>query len=221
LRVVVVEDDAVVLADLVAILSDAGHRVVGTAATAAEMAGLLDRERPQVAVFDVHLPGGDGLEVFQAAARAAPIGGIVVTGDTTDATRSRAGERDVTVYLSKPVVPKVLTDNIRIVAARAAAMDRTRQEVARLQASLMACGEGEPRDAVRAACARLVARGLSDDAAFAVLRDYSAFHGMNLDAAARLVLRGGLTVQLAPPPTHRPHRTPRPAAASPPPGARP
>lgn len=65
LRLLVVEDELLSAEAVCMAVSDLGHTVCGTATTEAEAIALVERERPDVALMDVRLAGGDGI----AAAR--------------------------------------------------------------------------------------------------------------------------------------------------------
>jgi DNA-binding NarL/FixJ family response regulator len=69
-RILVVEDDFLVAAEIEIALSDAGFDVAGVAASAAEAVELAQSQRPALVVMDVRLAGGrDGIhaavEIFQ------------------------------------------------------------------------------------------------------------------------------------------------------------
>ena len=64
LRVLIVEDEAVVLMQLEMLLEDAGHTVVGTAMTADEAIPLIHETRPELVFLDMQLKdGSSGLDV--------------------------------------------------------------------------------------------------------------------------------------------------------------
>jgi len=65
LRLLVVEDELLSAEAVCMAVSDLGHTVCGTAATEAEAVEIAGRDRPDVALMDVRLAGGDGI----AAAR--------------------------------------------------------------------------------------------------------------------------------------------------------
>lgn len=65
LRLLVVEDETLSAEAVCMAVSDLGHMVCGTAATEAEAVEIAGRDRPDVALMDVRLAGGDGI----AAAR--------------------------------------------------------------------------------------------------------------------------------------------------------
>ncbi len=65
LRLLVVEDELVSAEAVCLAVSDLGHSVCGTATTEAQAVEIAGRDRPDVALMDVRLAGGDGI----AAAR--------------------------------------------------------------------------------------------------------------------------------------------------------
>jgi DNA-binding NarL/FixJ family response regulator len=67
IRVVLADDDALVLQGLTAIISSFEDiELVGTATSGNEVLALCRRERPDVAVLDIRMPGTDGIEVARA-----------------------------------------------------------------------------------------------------------------------------------------------------------
>lgn len=57
-RVLIVEDQAILAMELEYVLGEAGHVVVGCAMDAPEAGDLADRERPEVALVDINLRDG-------------------------------------------------------------------------------------------------------------------------------------------------------------------
>ena len=67
LRILLVEDEALILMQLEELVEEAGHLVVGTATRCAEAIETAMRVRPDLALIDVHLCDGEsGIEVAQA-----------------------------------------------------------------------------------------------------------------------------------------------------------
>ena len=92
-RVLIVEDDVAIRKGLESAVRDLGGEVrsVGTAGAAARAIEEFD---PQVLLVDVHLPDGDGIEVFRAARESDPErDGIVVTGQASARQRGRGPAR--------------------------------------------------------------------------------------------------------------------------------
>lgn len=156
LKIVLAEDDEAAMFFLRQTLAGVGHQIVGETAHAAGLTTLL-RSIPDVdiAVFDVHLLGGSGLDALRAAGRAAgrSIPGVAVTGDDSRQLLMEATQ-DATVlsYVLKPFTPDQLIASVEIALAThrrlaqfaAAAGDRIaiEQAKARLMATL-GLAEGE------------------------------------------------------------------------------
>lgn len=67
LRVMIVEDEAIILMQLEALLEDAGHDVVATAMSADEAVALFAQVRPELVLLDLQLrDGSSGLDVANA-----------------------------------------------------------------------------------------------------------------------------------------------------------
>jgi two-component system LytT family response regulator len=122
LRAVIVDDEPAARRGVRLLLErDRGVDVVGEAASGAEAAELIRRERPDLAFLDVQMPGGDG---FAALAQLGP-GAVpaVVFVTAYDEHALRAFEVNAVDYLLKPY------DDARF----AAALQRAKDEVRRRQ----------------------------------------------------------------------------------------
>ena len=64
--VLIVEDEMLLAMDIEAMVEDAGHRVLGEAASLSDVKAMADRIDPHLAFVDVHLAhGSNGVEVCQ------------------------------------------------------------------------------------------------------------------------------------------------------------
>jgi AmiR/NasT family two-component response regulator len=137
LRVVVVEDDPAVrsfLADT--IRNRCGHNVVATAATGPDMVREVLRQQADLVVFDIHLPGMDGLTALHAATQEHPIAAVAVTGDRNLALVRRALEDNILAYLLKPVDANQVAVAIQVAWARFNEFCQLRSENQSLQQTL-------------------------------------------------------------------------------------
>ena len=119
IRVGIVDDHPVVRDGLAAILSlQPDLKVVGEAATGREACALFDRQRPDVLLLDLKMPGMDGLEVVQTLCAAHPEARIVILttyGGDEDIFRSlKAGAKG---YLLKDAPRQQILEAIRAVHA--------------------------------------------------------------------------------------------------------
>jgi len=115
IRLLVVDDQPVVRAGMVAVLGEeSDFDVVGEAANGAEALGLVPRLRPDVVLMDLRMPVMDGAEAtarITAAADAPHV--LVLTTYDTDADIVRAVEAGARGYLLKDAPTGVLADAIR------------------------------------------------------------------------------------------------------------
>ena len=103
LEIVVVEDNAALLAVTIDALEQTGHRLRGVG-SAEEFFLLPDYTSIDVAVIDLNLPGEDGLSLAKRFRAASPLAGIImVTARTTLHDRMVGYETGADIYLPKPV----------------------------------------------------------------------------------------------------------------------
>ena len=115
LRVLVIEDDALIAMLLAEQLSDMGHDVCGTAATEDEAVLAAAHHRPDLMVVDAGLGRGSGVSAVEEICRAAPLPlpHVFISGDT-ERVRLR---RPNAVVIGKPFRPAELARAIEIAVA--------------------------------------------------------------------------------------------------------
>lgn len=114
LRILIVEDEFLIALELESLLQEAGHDVVGTAATSAEAISLAQTLSPDLAFVDIHLADGlTGVDV----ARALSDRHVTVLFMTANAKRipeDFAGARGV---ISKPYTERGVKEALAYVMA--------------------------------------------------------------------------------------------------------
>ncbi|HET7037492.1 MAG TPA: response regulator transcription factor [Thermomicrobiaceae bacterium] len=162
IRIMVVDDHPIVRQGLVAALGDeADFAVVGAAGSAQEALALAERERPDLVLLDLELPGLSGLEAIPLLLERSPGCRVLVfTAYDTDervlgAVRAGAGG-----YLLKGATAAEIARGVRSVAAGGSALEP--HVAARLMAEVRAPHQAEhpltPRERQVLA---LIARGLA------------------------------------------------------------
>ncbi len=120
-RLLAIEDDASVRLGMVAYLTDAGYQVYA-AQHSQEGLALFHRERPDVVLCDLHLPGMDGQDVLAVIAHSSPeIPVIIVSGANHVADAVQALRNGAWDFISKPIVDMGMLEN-----AVERALDRAR-----------------------------------------------------------------------------------------------
>jgi DNA-binding NarL/FixJ family response regulator len=156
-RVLIVDDDALVRAGLTMILSGAdGVAVVGEAADGAEVPAAVAQHRPDVVLMDIRMPRVDGLAATEALRRQAGAPEVIVlTTFDADEFVLRALRAGASGFLLKDTPPVEIQHAVRRVAAGEATLSPavTRRLIAHVAAPAPA-----PRAAARQRLAALSER---------------------------------------------------------------
>jgi DNA-binding NarL/FixJ family response regulator len=179
-RVLVVDDQALLRGSFRALVDTApGLTVVGEAATGLEAVELAHRERPDVVLMDIRMPGMDGVEATRqicAAPETAHVRVLILTMFDLDAYVYAALRAGASGFLLKDTPPADLLTAIRVIAAGDAllAPGVTRRLIAEFarrpeQAELPTAGLPGVTEREREVLV-LVARGLSNGEIAAHLR---------------------------------------------------
>ena len=81
LRVLVIEDDALIALLLSELIAGMGHDVCATAATEAEAVIAAARHRPDLMIVDAGLGHGSGVAAVEEILRAGPVAHLFLSGD--------------------------------------------------------------------------------------------------------------------------------------------
>ena len=151
ISVFLLDDHAIVRRGLVAVVdAEPDLTVVGEAATAAEALDVVAVCRPDVAVLDVRLGDGSGVEVCRDIRSAhAEVGCLMLTSFEDDQALVEASLAGAAGYVLKQVQSEDLLEAIRLVASGRLLLDRatTRLALRRLRESGEATvGELPPRE---------------------------------------------------------------------------
>ena len=118
-HLLVVDDDALLRRSLGLQLESAGYRA-STAATAEDALALAQRDRPDLILLDVGLPGMDGLEALRRFQHTVDAPVIFVTARRRELDEILGLELGADGYITKPFNPDVLLEHVRAVLRRTA-----------------------------------------------------------------------------------------------------
>lgn len=131
----VVEDEAIVAADLASKLARLGYRISGTTALAEEAVELAREHRPDLILMDIHLAGEmDGIEAAEVIRREYDVPVIFLTAHSDRATLERAKLAEPFGYLLKPFDHLSLETHIEMALYKHRAESRLRQAHDELEA---------------------------------------------------------------------------------------
>jgi DNA-binding NarL/FixJ family response regulator len=125
IRVFLVDDHEIVRRGLANLIdAQADMEVVGEASTARQALGRIQAVVPDVAVLDVRLPDGSGIDVCRdVRSRMPSVACLILTGYDDDTAVSAAVLAGAAGYVLKDVGASRLTDGIRAVAAGRTLLD--------------------------------------------------------------------------------------------------
>jgi two-component system, response regulator PdtaR len=167
-RLVLVDDDVLILQDLKEALDGLGYLVVGTAPDGRSGVNLARQVKPDAVIMDVRMEGIDGIEAAQILTeeRIAPV--VLVTAYTTPDYVQRAQAAGVVAYISKPFRPNDLQPAIEVGIARFREFEALRKENEDIKESL------ETRKLVdRAKGILMTTQGLGESDAFRKIQKMS------------------------------------------------
>jgi signal transduction histidine kinase len=114
-KVLIVEDEAIVAADLANKVEQLGYRVIGSVPGGAEAIAIAGKQRPDIVLMDIRLSGAlDGIETAERMRRAHAIPVVYVTAHSDPDTLTKALGTDPFGYILKPFVDRELKTQIEI-----------------------------------------------------------------------------------------------------------
>ena len=117
LRIVVVEDEALIRMDVVATLEEAGFEIIGQGSDGEEAVSLATDLEPDLVVMDIKMPKLDGISAAEKIAEL-KIPVVLLTAFSQADLVSRAADAGAMAYVTKPFKPADLLPAIQIALAR-------------------------------------------------------------------------------------------------------
>lgn len=118
IRIVVAEDEAIIRLDLVETLREEGYEVVADTGRGDTAIELVRDHKPDVAIFDIKMPGQDGLEAARAvsAEKICPV--VMLTAFSQREVIEQARDAGALAYLVKPFQKTDLVPAIELAIGR-------------------------------------------------------------------------------------------------------
>jgi two-component system response regulator DevR len=165
IRVFLVDDHALIRRGLQDLLSESDDiEIVGQTGSAREAVVRIPQMRPDVAVLDIRLPDGSGIEVCRVVRARSPSVRVIMLSSFHEHGEVRAAlTAGAQAYILKSVTPRGLVDSVRRVAAGGTAVDAVVPMPVQGQVRINAGPAPEPRlTAVELRVLHLVAAGLTN-----------------------------------------------------------
>ncbi|MBI4776204.1 MAG: response regulator [Deltaproteobacteria bacterium] len=140
--ILIVEDEAIVAADLANKLTQLGYEVAGIAAQGAEAVEMARRLDPQLILMDVRLEGPlDGIEAAEAIRARHDVPVIYLTAHSDSATLARAKLTGPFGYILKPFEERDLATQIELALFKHQAERKLREQREWLRVTLTSIGD--------------------------------------------------------------------------------
>ena len=187
IRVVIAEDEAIIRLDLKEMLEEEGYDVVAETGRGDDALELVREHQPDLCIFDIKMPGLDGLSVAREVTTDRQAAVLILTAFSQRHLIEQARDAGVLAYLVKPFERNELVPAIELALARFREMRELDETVAGLENQL------ETRKAVDRAKGKLMdEHGLSEQEAFAFIRNSAMSGRSNMADVAQQVVSGDL-----------------------------
>jgi two-component system, response regulator PdtaR len=118
LRILIAEDEYLVLLGLKTNVEKLGHSVIGIANDGEKAVEIAFEQKPDLVIMDINMPNLDGIEAIKKINEKLYIPSIIVSGYHDEELIKRATEEGVLYYLLKPIDIKDLKIAINISLAK-------------------------------------------------------------------------------------------------------
>ncbi|MFM8947694.1 MAG: ANTAR domain-containing response regulator [Acidimicrobiaceae bacterium] len=187
IRIVLAEDEAIIRLDLRESLQEEGYEVVGDVGRGDKAVEMVDELRPDVAIFDIKMPGMSGLEAAKIVSdkKICPV--VMLTAFSQREIIEQARDAGALAYLVKPFQKTDLVPAIELAIARFAELKSLSGEVAALGAQL------EIRKLVDRAKGVLIDKyQMSESDAFSFIQSMAMSQRMKMGDIAEQIIAGKL-----------------------------
>jgi response regulator NasT len=187
-KILVVDDDLVVLATVSLGLREAGYHVLQV--DSGELAiQVCRREKPDLAILDMRMPGMSGIDVGRVLKKEIGIPFIFLSAFSDKDTIDAAAETGALGYLVKPLEISRIVPAIEMALARAEDMATLEKGHSNLSTAL-----GHNREIDIAVGLAMARHHLNRTDAFEALRTYARSHRCKIAEVAQQIINGEVTL---------------------------
>ncbi len=186
-RVVIAEDEAIIRLDLREMLEEEGYTVVGEAGRGDEAVDLVRQLDPDLCIFDIKMPGLDGLSAARAVCSERNAAVVILTAFSQRNLIEQARDAGVLSYLVKPFQRAELVSAIEVALGRFDEMVKLEETVKELE------GQLESRKMVDRAKGKLMDEyQMSENEAFVFVQKQAMNDRSTMLVVAQSVIDGSL-----------------------------
>ncbi|MDP7068771.1 MAG: response regulator [Acidimicrobiales bacterium] len=186
-RVVIAEDEAIIRLDLREMLEEEGYAVVAETGRGDEAVALVQEHSPDLCIFDIKMPGMDGLSAAREVSVERKAAVVILTAFSQRHLIEEARDAGVLSYLVKPFQREELVSAIEVALGRFEEMRQLDATVRELEEQL------EVRKAVdRAKGILMDEQALSESDAFGFIQKTAMAERSTMLAVATRVIGGDL-----------------------------
>ena len=186
-RVVIAEDEAIIRLDLREMLEDEGYEVVAETGRGDEAVDLVAQHSPDLCIFDIKMPGMDGLTAARQVSTDRRAAVVILTAFSQRHLIEQARDAGVLSYLVKPFQREELVSAIEVAMGRFEEMRQLDETVRELQDQL------EARKAVDRAKGLLMdEHGMTEQDAFGFIQQTAMSERSTMLDVAKRVIGGRL-----------------------------
>lgn len=180
LRVVIADDDGLVLMVVRKILTTMGHEVVGEAADGEQAVALTREHKPGLVILDIRMPKMDGLQAARTIQTVCPTPIIILSAYTESGLGSEAAGAGAHAYLVKPFTAQQLKPAIELALTNFEKSKQLEEKIQQMNEAL------EARKLVERAKGILMKQtGLDEEAAYLKLQKTARNENKKLVEVAR------------------------------------
>ena len=186
-RVVIAEDEAIIRLALREMLEEEGYEVVAETGRGDEAVALVREHAPDLCIFDIKMPGTDGLTAAREVSADKQAAVVILTAFSQRHLIEEARDAGVLSYLVKPFQREELVSAIEVALGRFEEMRQLDATVKELE------GQLETRKAVDRAKGILMDQSnMSENDAFGFVQKTAMAERSTMRAIADRIISGGL-----------------------------
>ncbi|MDM5210597.1 response regulator [Peribacillus sp. NJ4] len=182
-RILVVEDESIVLLDITIMLKDAGYDVVGHARDGEKAVELAHALQPDLVLMDIKMPKMNGLKASEVISNTFQIPVLLLTAFSQREYIDEAKRANIVGYLVKPITEANLIPAVEIALLQAANVKKYQERNAQLDETLT------NRKVIEKAKGIIMKRKkVTEETAYKKLRRLSMDKQLSMETVARMII---------------------------------